>query len=155
MVVKGTCSLRKRSSLLGVSRRTVKKHDIRWKPVKRLRTAEASATSFLEEMATPLPDKKLVSKKTGKEACLLQQSLRELHREFCSSGNTLSLSTFAKCRPPNVRLMAQACLRQCLCNQCGVDQLDQHLLPLTQQHQGELTWYCWQTRTVSSKGKQV
>ena len=90
-VVKRTCSLRKRSSLLGVSRHTVKKHDIRWKPVKRLRTAEASATSFLEEMATPLPDKKLVSKKMGKGACLLQQSLRELHREFCGSGNTLSV----------------------------------------------------------------
>ena len=118
-VMKGTCSVRKRSSLLDISRRTLKKHDIKWKPVKRLRTAEASATSFLEDMATPLPDKKLVSKKTGKGASLLQQSLRELHREFCSSGNLISFSTFAKCRPPNVRLMAQACLRQCLCEYCA------------------------------------
>ena len=58
-----------------------------------LRKAKASATSFLEEMATPLPNKKLVSKKMGK-------SLREMHREFCSSGNIISISTFAKCRPP-------------------------------------------------------
>ena len=76
---KGTCSLTNRSWLLGVSRRTVKKHDIRWKPVKRLRTAEASATSVLDEMATPLPNKKLVNKKTGKGASFLQQSLREMH----------------------------------------------------------------------------
>ena len=68
--------------------------------IKWLRKAKASATSFLEEMATPLPNKKLVSKKTGKGASFLQQSLRERHREFCGSGNIISLSTFAKCRPP-------------------------------------------------------
>ena len=72
-------------------------------PVKWLRKAEASETSFLEEMATPLPDKKLVSKTTGKEASLLQQSLTELHREFCSSRTRISFSTFAKCRARNIR----------------------------------------------------
>ena len=89
-VMKGTCSLRNQSSLLGISRLTMKEHDVRWTLVKKLRKAEASATSQLGKMATSLPNKKLVSKKTWKGASVLQQSLREMHREFFCSATNIS-----------------------------------------------------------------
>ena len=80
--------------------------------------------SFWEETATPLPDKKLVSMKTGKPAFQLRQHLKEVYKDFCNrSCSKIAFSTFAKCRPPNIKLMAQAKLGQCLCEYCTNVQL--------------------------------
>jgi len=77
------------------------------------------AKEFFEELAVPAPDKKLVSKKTGKPTSFLKTSLRRLHVQYKEAGGELPFSSFARCRPKNVRLMAQAQLRQCLCEYCA------------------------------------
>ena len=118
-------SLRKSSSLLGVHRKTVSKvvntgslspkittdHTI----TKKL---ETEAVMFFEAESHPLPEAKLVSQKTGKCSSVLSKPLKDLHAEFLESGNDISFSHFAKCRPTHVRPMRQASLRQCLCEYC-------------------------------------
>lgn len=78
---------------------------------------EKQAAELLEHEATQLPYKILVSKKTGKSAALLTQPLHDLHKCVDETGKSISFSAFAKYRPSNVKLMAQACLR-CLCEYC-------------------------------------
>ena len=85
-VVKGTCYFSNRSSL----QQTYCAEARRWKPIKRLTKQKHQQPVYCKEMAIPLPERMLVSKKTGKGASLLQQSLRELHREFCSTGTRTS-----------------------------------------------------------------
>ena len=40
------------------------------------------------------------------------------------------------------------------CCKCGVFLLEDHLRPLLQ-HDGQLKWYCWESKTVTFKGNQV
>ncbi|XP_041361241.1 splicing regulatory glutamine/lysine-rich protein 1-like isoform X1 [Gigantopelta aegis] len=112
-------SYRMRSSLLGINRKTLQRHEKpKHKPMGIKKEAEKKAAEFLQQEATQLPDQKRVSKKTGKSTLLLTQPLRDLHKRFEETGLRVSFSTFAKCRPSNVKLMAQARVRQCLCEYC-------------------------------------
>ena len=84
---KGSGSFRKRSSVLRINKKTVRKHEqasfmSNSKPLKMQKETEKKAAEFLEQEATPLPDKKLVSKKTGKGAAQLTQPLRILHKRY-------------------------------------------------------------------------
>ena len=109
------------SLLLNVNKKTLKRHAEGKKSILKVKSNNArneTAEHFFEETATVVPDKKLVSKKTGKAASFLRRPLRELHREFKAAGGNIPFSSFAKCRPRNVRLMSQAKLRQCLCEYC-------------------------------------
>ena len=111
---RGEGSYAKYGSLLGVSRKMLKQHETEKEPKsKEPKLSEVDlAQLFFDKTATPLPDTKLVSKKTAKGAAVLQKSLSELHTDFCQSyGHNISFSTFAKCRPTNVKLMKQAKLR--------------------------------------------
>lgn len=124
-VCKGEGSATYRSAVLGFDLKTVLRHGKKvTKKQKRKKEVETLAASFIEETATPLPDKKLVSMKTGKPAFQLRRPLREIYQDFCNSScKKVSFSTFAKCRPRNIRLMSQAKLRQCLCEYCTNVQL--------------------------------
>ena len=54
-----------------------------------------AAAQFFEESTMAVPGKKLVSKKTGKGASFLRKSLKELHREYESTGRSVLFSSFA------------------------------------------------------------
>lgn len=125
-VCKGTSSLSKRSTLIGVNRKTLKRHQQAESEThqetpacKRRRENKQVAAGFFEDVAMPVPDKKLVSKRSGKSAPFLQKPLKDVFADFKSAtGTEISFSNFAKHRPKNVKLMAQARLRQCLCEYC-------------------------------------
>ncbi len=70
---------------------------------------------------TKLPDKKLVSKKTGKSASLLDRPIGKLFDEFKKTNPDISVGAakFYKHRPRHVRTMKQAKYRGCLCEYCG------------------------------------
>ena len=72
-------------------------------------------------MATPtvIPDKKDVSKVTGKHPVLLDKPVREHYNDYASRGGQAAFSTFAKYRPSNVRTMMKSNLQQCLCEYCA------------------------------------
>lgn len=117
-------SLRKNSSLLGIHRKTVSKminsNILSPKMVRKTRKLQKEVATFFDSVSNPLPEKKLVSKKTGKCASTLSIPLTELHATFLEeSGKKISFSHFAKCRPSNVKLMQQCTLRQCLCEYCA------------------------------------
>lgn len=121
-------SLRTSSSLLGVHRKTVAKcvglgesFSSSRVILKKCKKAEAEATAFLEFSASALPEKKLVSKKTGRGAAVLTRPMKDLYDDFKESEamtTPISFSHFAKCRPTHIRLMRQSQLRQCLCEYC-------------------------------------
>ena len=73
---------------------------------------------FWGDVATQLPDKKLVSKKTGQAQAQLRKPLSAYHKDYVDQGGKASYSTFAKCRPKHVRKMSNARLNQCLCEYC-------------------------------------
>ena len=80
---------------------------------------EKEVKDFYSSSATLLPPKKLVSKKTGMASAVLCKPLAGLHKEFTeSTGNKISYSHFAKCRPAYIRPARQNSLRQCLCEYC-------------------------------------
>ncbi|XP_041372135.1 uncharacterized protein LOC121385498 [Gigantopelta aegis] len=96
---------------------------------KKQKKLERETAAFFEEVSCPLPEKKLVSKKTGKCASVLSMPLTDLHTKFVEeSGKNISFSHFAKCRPSNVRPMRQATLRQCLCEYCTNVELKLHTI---------------------------
>ena len=119
-VVNGTKLSSDAAMLMNVNRKTLKRHLFHKKRPQLVKneSRNTAAAEFFEESAMAVPDKKLVSKKTGKSASFLRKSLKELHREYESTGRSVSFSSFAKCRPSNIRLMAQAKWRQCLCEYC-------------------------------------
>ena len=82
------------------------------------RKLEAEVSNFMESVSDQLPDRKLVSRKSGKAAAVLAQPLKELHADFVHGGHNISFSQFAKCRPAHIRPMNQCRLRQCLCEYC-------------------------------------
>lgn len=204
-VCKGIGTFKERSAMMGVHWTTIKRHEKGQKATAPPpNPADALAVQFFDESATTIPDKKMVSKKSGKAAAVLSRPLKELHQEFISSGQKMSFSKFAKCRPANIRLMTQAKLRQCLCvyctntklkletlnsvaaaqnrhcwirherhavalitcdpkkkaccygecADCGLHLFDAHVSPLLG-HAGKLTWHCWESKNVLSKGKRI
>ena len=76
-------------------------------------------SAYMETVSHPLPDRKLVSKKTGKSASVMPKPLKDLHADFLqSTGHNVSFSQFARCRPANIRTARQSRLRLCLCEYC-------------------------------------
>ncbi|KAK7090796.1 hypothetical protein V1264_010549 [Littorina saxatilis] len=114
------------ASLIGVNRKTLLRHKMKGKfRMRRLAkrsqkdAADKLAEEYFEDVATTLPDKKLVSKKTGKAAAVLKHPLKDSHKKFCEKfGAPMSFTRFTKCRPRHIRKIAQARLRQCLCEYC-------------------------------------
>lgn len=89
------------------------------KKLRKERKLQSEISDFYASAATSLPSKKTVSKKSGVAASVLQRPLQELHREFVeSTGNSVSFSHFAFCRPAHVRPARRNFLRQCLCEYC-------------------------------------
>ena len=77
-------------------------------------------SNFLESMSHPLPDKKHVSKKTGKHSAVLTKPLKDLHAHFIESGaGDVSFAQFTKCRPAHIHTSQKAHLRTCLCKYCA------------------------------------
>ena len=122
-------SVRANSTLLGVHRSTLRKgsdsgvsslsYRSRKKKSERKLEVEGEIKNFLELNSTPLPDKKMVSKKTGLATQVLSKPLKDVHREFQEvTGNRIGFSNFAKHRPRHVRLASKNPLRQCLCEYC-------------------------------------
>lgn len=71
-VCKGIGTFKERSAMLGVHWTTIKRHEKGQKATaKKENPADELAKQFLEESATTIPDKKLVSKKSGKAAAVL------------------------------------------------------------------------------------
>ena len=114
----GTIS--KRSRVLKMSRSTIKKHsNPNEKQPNKWEETKQNISAFFDVHATPLPDKKLVSKKTGQAQSVLAVPLRVAHQQYKEAGGTAAFSTFAKCRPRHVRKQAATNFNQCLCEYCA------------------------------------
>ena len=114
-------TVRSMANKLKVNRGTWARHSYPEKrtKIRKFGLRDGNASNFFKQHSSVAPDKKLVSKKTGEGAAFLQKSLKQLHNEYKeASGDSIPFSSFAKCRPKNVRLMSQAKLRQCLCEYC-------------------------------------
>ena len=103
-------SVRQSSKLYHIHRKTAAKRlfkDVsscsaseRVEPQVKRRKCEMEISNFLESVSHPLPDKKHVSKKTGKHSAVLTKPLKDLHDDFVESGaGDVSFAQFAKCRP--------------------------------------------------------
>ena len=77
-------------------------------------SAKREIGAFFDDASTPLslPDKKHVSKVTGKHRALLDKPIREHYNDYASRGGQAAFSTFVKYRPSNVRTMMKSNLRQ-------------------------------------------
>lgn len=77
---------------------------------------------YYKSVSCPIPDKKLVSSKTGQAASLLTKPLREVYDDFVAAqpaGSTkVSFSHFAKCKPRYIYPRQDWRLRMCLCEYC-------------------------------------
>lgn len=124
-------SIRASSTLYNISRKTALKYtsqevtateintEISTEVYQKKRKLEAEVSVYMETVSHPLPDKKLVSKKTGKSASVMPKPLKDLHADFLqSTGHNISFSQFAKCRPAHIRTARQSRLRLCLCEYC-------------------------------------
>lgn len=126
-------SIRESSTLYNISRKTTSKYVSQWKETateintpgstevyQKQRKLESEVSAYMETVSNPLPDKKLVSKKTGKSASVMPKPLKDVHADFLqSTGHKISFSQFAKCRPANIRTARQSHLRMCLCEYCA------------------------------------
>lgn len=116
-------SIRKQASAIGVHRKTLglskpEKEEVK-KEVKKERKLEQDVRMFLESVATVLPSKKSISKKSGAAAAVLRKPLADLHKEFQESYEVIvSFAHFARCRPRHIRPARRNFLRQCLCEYC-------------------------------------
>ena len=111
----------KTSKILNMNKKTIVNY---LKPKENQRQKKSQQTKeqvrlFFESSAVPLPDKKLVSKKTGQAQSVLQKRVEDYHKEFQEQGEQMSLARFSKCRPKHVRKMASAGLNLCLCEYCA------------------------------------
>ena len=125
-------SIRASSTLYSISRKTASKYVSPWEETateintttstevyQKKRKLEAEVSAYMETVSHPLPDRKLVSKKTGKSASVMPKPLKDLHADFLqSTGHNISFSQFARCRPANTRTARQSRLRFCLCEYC-------------------------------------
>ena len=114
-------SIARRCKILKMNRKTIRRHQkdrVNQRQKRHVDTVHEVST-FLESEAVTLPDKKLVSRKTGLAKSVLQKPLEELHKKYQETGGQASFSMFAKCRPQHVRRMIISHLDQCLCEDCG------------------------------------
>lgn len=125
-------SIRASSTLYSISRKTASKYVSPWEEIatkintanstevyQKKRKLEAEVSAYMETVSHPLPDRKLVSKKTGKSASVMPKPLKDLHADFLqSTGHNVSFSQFARCRPANIRTARQSRLWLCLCEYC-------------------------------------
>ena len=115
-------SRRKMSQHMGIRRQMLSNPNRQRKTRKDAITTDQHGlvSEFFETHATILPGKKTVSKRTRKQAAVLQQSLRKLHKHFQREHSEcmIAFSTFAKLRPRNIKLAKYWKLFQCLCEYC-------------------------------------
>ena len=81
---------------------------------------EAVHASY-EKLSITLPDKRFVSKKTGKPAGFLTVPISTVYTDFRSSNPNvkMGLSKFAAMRPQHIKLRSQVKYRGCLCEYCA------------------------------------
>ncbi|KAJ8046204.1 hypothetical protein HOLleu_04813 [Holothuria leucospilota] len=75
---------------------------------------------FYETHSNQIPDKKLVSKKTGKARHVLEGTIAKLHTEYnkLHPDNKVSAAMFYKLRPKNVKTRSEGKYIGCLCEYC-------------------------------------
>ena len=75
---------------------------------------------FYEENSNTMPDKKLVSKRTGKATSFLYGPIVKLYKKFCKEHPhvKISLAKFFQLRPKNVKPMGKTQVVGCLCEYC-------------------------------------
>lgn len=75
---------------------------------------------FYNTAGIKLPDKKLVTKKSGLPTSILDKSITVLHHQFNKHNpeRQVGIATFYKHRPRHVKTQRQAKYRGCLCEYC-------------------------------------
>ena len=89
---------------------------------------------FYQSRSYTLPDKRYVSKRTGKPTSLLDRSLTSLYKQFNEAHPQvcISFSKFCQMRPRHIKTMGKAKLAGCLCEYCAnlklkLDTINTHL----------------------------
>lgn len=113
--------MRKVSKKFGVSRKLLskaKKYTAGRKPLPQ--TTVKAVQEFYESIGNSLPDKKMVSKRTGKSAKLIDRSILTAYQQFVTANPDvkISISKFFQLRPKHVKTQQRSRYRGCLCEYC-------------------------------------